>query len=104
MPCRFENPNLVAAYKKFKDKKFKNGKGFEIYSVSLDQNKNAWIAAMKKDGFTWRGNVIDQKNVAGKQYAVFTIPSNYLIDENGIILAKNLRGPALEAELQKYLK
>lgn len=103
-PCRFENPNVVAAYKKFKDKRFKNGKGFEVYSVSLDHNKAAWIAAMKKDGFIWKSNVLDQKNEAGRLYSVFAIPANYLIDANGIILAKNLRGPALEAELTKYLK
>lgn len=103
-PCRFENPKIVAAYKKFKDKKFKNGKGFEVYSVSLDQNKAAWIAAMKKDGFIWKSNVLDQKSEAGRLYSVFAIPTNYLIDANGIILAKNLRGPALEAELTKHLK
>ena len=103
-PCRKESPHLVAAYKKFKDKKFKNGKGFEVYSVSLDTNKPAWLLAVKKDGYVWKNNVIDPKSEAGKTYAVSTIPTNYLINSDGIILAKNLRGPALEAELEKHLK
>ncbi|MFM9055131.1 MAG: TlpA family protein disulfide reductase [Bacteroidota bacterium] len=52
-PCRMENPHVVAAYQKFKDKKFKNAKGFTVYSVSLDQNKEAWIKAIQKDKLEW---------------------------------------------------
>lgn len=103
-PCRFENPKVVAAYNKFKDKKFNKGKGFEVYSVSLDNNKAAWIGAIKKDAFPWKTSVCDYKSEFGKIYNVLTIPSNWLIDSKGNILAKNLRGPALDAELEKYVK
>ena len=106
-PCRMENPNVVAAYNKFKDQKFKDAKGFEIYSVSLDNQKEAWIKAITKDGLIWTNHVSDLKwwySEAAKAYAVNSIPASFLIDANGIIIAKNLRGPALEAEIQKYVK
>ncbi|MBI4930421.1 MAG: TlpA family protein disulfide reductase [Bacteroidetes bacterium] len=106
-PCRMENPNVVAAYNKFKDKKFKEAKGFEIYSVSLDNQKEKWVQAIQKDGLIWTNHVSDLKwwySEAAKTYGVNSIPTNVLIDANGIILAKNLRGPALDEELQKYVK
>jgi len=106
-PCRMENPHVVAAYDKFKDKKFKNAKGFEIFSVSLDKNKDKWIQAIQKDGLIWKNHVSDLKywyNEAAKAYGVNSIPASYLIDANGIILSKNLRGHSLEAEIEKYVK
>lgn len=106
-PCRHENPTVVAAYNQFKDTKFKSGKGFEIFSVSLDQNKDAWIAAIKKDNLTWPYHVSDLKgwqSQAGALYQVYSIPTNFLIDGKGIIVAKNLRGPALEANLKQLVK
>ena len=106
-PCRMENPNIVTAYKKFKETKFKEAKGFEIYSVSLDNNKQAWINAIKKDNLFWASHVSDLKwwySEAAKVYRVNTIPANVLLDAKGIIIARNLRGPALEEELQKYVK
>jgi len=106
-PCRMENPNVVAAYNKFKDKKFKDAKGFEIYSVSLDNQKEAWLKAIKKDNLLWKNHVSDLKwwhSEAAKAYSINSIPASFLIDANGIIIAKNLRGPALEAEIQKYVK
>ena len=106
-PCRMENPNVVAAYNKFKDKKFKDAKGFEIYSVSLDNQKEAWIKAIAKDGLIWTTHVSDLKwwySEAAKAYGVNSIPASFLIDANGIIIAKNLRGPALDAEIEKYVK
>ena|ERR1035437_2502574 len=106
-PCRMENPNVVAAYNKFKDSKFKDAKGFEILSVSLDQNKEAWVNAIKKDNLYWPNHISDLKwwySEAAKAYGVNGIPTNWLIDANGIILAKNLRGPSLEQELSKYVK
>ncbi|MBN8702321.1 MAG: TlpA family protein disulfide reductase [Bacteroidetes bacterium] len=105
-PCRHENPAVVAAYNKFKDVKFKNGKGFEVYSVSLDQNKDAWIAAIKKDNLTWPYHVSDLKgwqSEAGALYRVNSIPTNFLIDGKGIIIAKNLRGAALESSLNEFV-
>lgn len=105
-PCRRENPNVVAAYNKYTKAKFKTAKGFEIFSVSFDQNKNAWEEAIAKDGLLWKYHVCDMKgwaNAAGQLYGISSIPSSVLIDENGIIVAKNLRGPALDMELDKYV-
>ncbi len=106
-PCRMENPNIVAAYNKFKDAKFKNAKGFDIYGVSLDNQKEVWTKAIAKDGLIWTNHVSDLKwwnSDAAKLYAITSIPQSFLIDAKGIILAKNLRGPALAAELEKYVK
>ncbi|HEY4799333.1 MAG TPA: TlpA disulfide reductase family protein [Bacteroidia bacterium] len=106
-PCRMENPNVVAAYTKFKDKKYKDGKGFEIFSVSLDNQKEAWTKAIAKDNLFWPNHVSDLKwwnSDAARLYGINSIPTNVLIDANGIILAKNLRGAALEEELTKYVK
>jgi thiol-disulfide isomerase/thioredoxin len=106
-PCRYENPNIVKAYNKFKDKDFVNGKGFTIYSVSLDKNKKSWIQAIKDDNLTWEYHVSDLKgwySMPAQKYGVRSIPSNFLIDENGKIVAKNLRGPKLESVLEQLLK
>lgn len=106
-PCRMENPNVVAAYNKFKDSKFKDAKGFEIYSVSLDNQKERWVGAIKQDNLNWPNHVSDLKwwySEAAKTYQIQSIPQNVLIDANGVILAKNLRGSALDLELAKYLK
>lgn len=106
-PCRMENPNVVAAYKKFKDQKYKKAKGFTVYSVSLDNQKAPWVNAIKKDNLIWPYHVSDLKwwhSEAAKAYGVNGIPASYLIDGKGIIIAKNLRGPLLDAELTKHLK
>ena len=106
-PCRRENPAVVAAYKKYKDKKFVNGKGFTVFSYSLDKDLNRWKAAILKDHLTWEYHVSDLKgwqSEGSRLYGVNSIPTNYLIDGKGNILAKNLRGPALDAALEKHLK
>lgn len=106
-PCRMENPNVVTAYNKFKDKKFKGAKGFEIYSVSLDNQKEAWMKAITKDNLTWPSHVSDLKwwhSEAAKAYSITGIPASFLIDANGIIIAKNLRGQLLDDELSKHIK
>lgn len=106
-PCRMENPNLVNTYSKYKEAKYKNAKGFEIYSISLDKNVDAWKAAINKDKLTWENHVSDLKgwgSSAGADYGVNFIPQNFLINEKGIIVAKNLRGDALDKELDKLLK
>lgn len=107
-PCRHENPAVVKAYKKFQDEIFISGDGFTVYSVSLDRDKNAWKAAIKADSLTWPYHVSDLmfwNNAAAQQYQVYSIPSNFLIDGNGVIVAKNLRGEqltkALELQLEK---
>jgi len=103
-PCRRENPNVVRVYEKYKDQKFKNGKGFTIYGVSLDKSKQRWQDAIVKDRLNWQAHVSDLKgweSAASKKYKVYAIPSNFLIDGNGIIIAKNLRGQALDNALQR---
>ena len=99
-PCRQENPNVVKAYNKFKDK------GFTVYGVSLDRTKDKWVRAIKDDGLTWT-NVSDLKyfnSEAAQDYGVQAIPFSLLVDRDGIIVAKNLRGAALEQELESYFE
>lgn len=106
-PCRRENPTVVAAYQKYKDSNFKSGKGFTVFSVSLDKDKAAWIGAIAADKLVWENHVSDLQFWDSKYadiYGVRSIPSNFLIDEKGIILAKNLRGPELEQTLSELLK
>ncbi|WP_201985539.1 TlpA disulfide reductase family protein [Hymenobacter rubidus] len=101
-PCRQENPNVVRAYNQFKDK----GKGFTIYSVSLDQDKAKWEKAIAADGLTWNhvSDLAGWNSVAGAAYGVKAIPQSFLIDPQGKIIAKNLRGEALAAKLAQVLK
>ncbi len=106
-PCRKENPNVVGAYDKYAKAKFKTAKGFEIYSVSLDMNADAWKKAIDADGLKWKNHVSDLKgwsNGAAAVYGVSSIPMSFLIDENGIIVAKNLRGLQLHTSLDQYVK
>lgn len=98
-PCRKEMPNVVKAYAKYKDK------GFEIYGVSLDQDKGRWVEAIQKDGITWP-QVSDLKywdSYAAKLYAVEGIPYTVLLDKEGKIIAKNLRGAELEKAIEKAI-
>jgi thiol-disulfide isomerase/thioredoxin len=106
-PCRKENPNLVMAYEKYHDAKFKDASGFEIYSVSLDKDQVAWIKAIEKDGLYWKSHVSDLKgwdSEAATKYSISSIPSSFLIDAKGKIIAVNLRGSSLELELEGLLK
>jgi thiol-disulfide isomerase/thioredoxin len=106
-PCRRENPAVVRAYEKYKNEKFVNGKGFTVFSYSLDKDANKWKAAILKDNLTWEYHVSDLKgwqSEGSKAYGINSIPTNYLIDGKGNILAKNLRGQALEDALEKYVK
>ncbi len=106
-PCRVENPNVVKTYAAYKDKEFKGGDGFEIFSVSLDQNKGKWKKAIEKDKLTWDNHVSDLKgwgNAAARTYRISRIPATYLIDGDGIIIQKNPRGPALGNTLSKLAK
>ena len=106
-PCRAENPNVVKTYEKYKDAKFKNGKGFTVFSVSLDKNKEAWLNAIKADNLSWEYHVSDLQWWNAKYagiYGVRSIPMNFLIDGDGVIVAKRLRGPALEQALTDLLK
>lgn len=105
-PCRKENPNVVEAYNKYKKTKFKNGKGFEIFSVSLDRDEAAWKAAIKSDGLVWKSHVWDKENKAGTAYGVQFIPNAFLIDGKGTIVAmgESCRGLNLHVELDKHKK
>jgi peroxiredoxin len=97
-PCRQENPNVVIAYKKFHDK------GFEVFSVSLDRDKASWVKAIKDDGLIWPNHVSDLgywQSQAAKIYGISSIPATFLIGKDGRILAKNLRGAALENALKE---
>jgi peroxiredoxin len=99
-PCRKENPNVVKAYSKF------HSKGFDILGISLDEEKQDWIGAIKKDGLTWT-QVSDLKgweSGVARLYNVTAIPTNFLIDGTGKIIATNLRGELLETKLNELLK
>ena len=106
-PCRRENPNLVSAYQKYTKKNFKQGKGFEIYSLSLDSKQKAWVNAINKDELFWQFHVSDLggwQSEGSNKYSIRSIPSNVLIDGKGIIIAKNLKGAALHRFLENSLK
>ena len=99
-PCRAENPNVVQAYNKFKNK------NFTILGVSLDDSQEKWVEAIAKDNLTWT-NISDLKkwgSVPARAYNVQSIPANFLIDPAGNVIAQNLRGAALEAKLAEVLK
>ncbi len=105
-PCRIENPNLVNVFNSYKDKKFNNGDGFTIYSVSLDQDRSKWIDAIKSDNLSWKNHVSDLKGwqaVPAAMYQIRAIPSSFLIDGEGIIIATNLRGETLITKLNELL-
>jgi thiol-disulfide isomerase/thioredoxin len=100
MPCRQENPNVVKMYEKYKNK------GFTVYSVSLDESKDAWIKAINADNLSWPNHVSDLKgwqSEAAAAYSVSAIPATFLLDKEGNIVAQNLRGPELEQKLQEIL-
>jgi len=98
-PCRAENPNVVAAYKKF------NSKGFTVLGVSLDTDKGKWLQAIAKDGLTWThvSDLIGWENAAAKEYGVMSIPANFLLDKDGKIIGSGLRGDALVNKLEEVL-
>ena len=99
-PCRQENPNVVNAFNKYKNK------NFTILGVSLDKAKQAWLDAIKMDNLTWP-HVSDLKgwqNSVAMQYQITGIPQNFLLDPTGKLIAKNLRGPALDEKLASILK
>ncbi|WP_316795049.1 TlpA disulfide reductase family protein [Pedobacter agri] len=99
-PCRLENPNLIEVYMQY------NSKGFTIIGLSMDSSKENWIKAVQQDGLIWK-QLNDPKSTNGKtadRYGVKSLPANFLIDANGKIVARNLRGVALEEKLKELLK
>ncbi len=106
-PCRKENPSIVAVYEKYAVARFRKAKGFEVFSVSLDRDKSAWQKAIEQDRLRWKYHVSDLagwKSVAATAYGVKSIPANFLVNPDGIIIATNLRGNALHLELDKYVE
>jgi peroxiredoxin len=106
-PCRMENPVVVSAYHKYKNRNFQEGKGFSVFSVSLDRTEEAWKKAITDDKLEWPYHISDLKGWYSKHAAIYgvrQIPFNVLLDGNGVIIARNLRGPALEAALEKLAK
>jgi peroxiredoxin len=98
-PCRIENPTVVKAYNQFKSK------NFTVLGVSLDRAKDAWVKAIADDNLTWT-HVSDLKfwsNEVAQKYKVESIPQNFLVDPNGKIIAKNLRGEELLRTLKQLL-
>ncbi|PSL08020.1 TlpA disulfide reductase family protein [Cecembia rubra] len=96
-PCREENPNVVRLYNQYKDK------GFEVFGVSLDRTHEAWIKAIEDDKLTWT-HVSDLKyfnSEAAATYQINAIPATYMLDPEGKIIAKDLRGPSLESKLRE---
>jgi peroxiredoxin len=98
-PCRAENPNIVAVYNKYHDK------GFNVIGVSLDRTADAWKRAIADDGLVWNhiSNIAYFDDAIAQLYNVNAIPAAFLLDENGVIVAKNLRGPALEQKVSELL-
>lgn len=99
-PCRAENPNVVRLFNKYQSK------GFEVYSVSLDRDKNSWVEAIAKDGLVWKSHVSDLgywQSAVVKQYNISGIPMTFLIDKEGKIIGKGLRGQELEEKLSSIL-
>ena len=91
-PCRMENPNVVSAYQKYTKAKFNDAKGFEVYSVSLDRSRDQWKQAIAQDNLIWKYHVSDLKfwqSQGAQLYGVSSIPMSFLVDPNGIIIAKN---------------
>ena len=99
-PCRQENPNLVKTYEKF------NPKGFKIFAVSLDEDKESWLKAIEKDSLNWEhvSDLKGQRNEASLIYGINGIPDNFLIAENGEIIGRNLRGEKLNQKLKEILE
>lgn len=98
-PCRQENPNVVAAFEKYKNK------NFTVLGVSLDRARQPWIDAIHKDNLTWPhvSDLLFWQNAVAKQFGIESIPQNFLIDPKGVVIARNLRGSALEIKLASLL-
>src|SRR5262249_25970632 len=105
-PCRYEDPHLVSLYENYHAAQFKNARGFEIYSISLDVDRNFWMRSIQQDGLPWKSQVSDLKgwnSDAATRFGVRYIPANILIDENGKILGRNLTAAEIEGILKKRI-
>ncbi len=105
-PCRDESPNLREVYLKYKDRTFINGKGFDIFSVSLDRKISSWMSAIRIDKLIWNSHVIDLEKKASGIYEVSSIPYAVLIDGKGNVIAQGdeLRGGNLHLTVERFIK
>lgn len=105
-PCRYENPNVVEAYDKYKKSKFKNANGFVVLNVSLDRQEHVWLDAIEKDNLKWDSHGWDKDFSVSRKYGVGSIPYGFLIDGKGNIVAqgRELRGIGLHVNIEKHLK
>jgi thiol-disulfide isomerase/thioredoxin len=104
-PCKKETPNKINAYNTYKDKNFSIGNGFTIFGISLDRNKDSWLNYIETNEMNWHhvSNVSHWNCPAAKAYGIRGIPSNLIIDKDGFVVAKNLRGEKLINTLENYL-
>lgn len=100
VPCRKENPNVVMAYRKFHEK------GFDIVGVSLDTKKDLWLKAIEKDGLTWNhvSDLHGWESGIVKEFGIKVVPTSFLLDKDGKVIANNLREEALQKKLEELLK
>jgi len=106
-PCRAENLVILENYTLYKDKSYKEGNGFTVFSVSFDDNLQSWQQAITEDNMLWPYHVSDLKGAnsdIAKLYKVKAIPANFLLDGNGIIVAKGFRASELSAILNQYIR
>jgi thiol-disulfide isomerase/thioredoxin len=107
LPCRMENPNVVKVYRQYKDGNFTEGKGFTIYSVSLDTKQSRWTDAIQQDGLDWEYHVSDLNgwySEAAKIYQISAIPANFLLNGDGVIIARDLRAETLESMIKSLMQ
>lgn len=103
-PCRMKHPELVKVYNEAQAYEFKNAKGFEIFSVSLDNNKDRWLKAIQQDRLEWSNHVSDLKGWRSEvvtTYGIRSIPRNVLLNEKGEVIAQNVFGEKLKEVLRK---
>lgn len=103
-PCRIENRSLTITYPEYTDTTFKSASGYEILSISADASKQMWLHYLNDEKCSWKYNVRDTSFAFSQLYNVTGIPTNFLVDKNGIIIAKNLRGAMVEDTLKALLK
>lgn len=106
-PCRAMNPFIVETYNKYNQAKFTDAKGFEVFSVSLDKSKDAWLKAIADDGLVWQYHTSDLQfweNAAAAKYGINSIPFNVLVDAKGKIIGVNLHGAELHSKIDEHVK
>lgn len=105
-PCRKVNPRIVAIYNKYREAQFDQANGFEIFSISLDSDKQKWLKAIEDDHLIWPNHVSELtgwKSEATEKYEVNSIPATFLLDQNGVIIGKNLRYQDLDRILARRI-